>query len=95
MADTRGHGGWHGLGSPRHAAQYGEIELGAERALCLTWKTPLQVRVVEFPRELAACSPEGIRTPDLFLERYRRLSAVLGATTLAHRAVLGKRRGLD
>jgi len=30
---------------------------------------PLQVEVAEFPRELAACSPEGIRTPDLFLER--------------------------
>ena len=44
-------------------------ELSAQRALCLTWKTPLQVDVVEFPRQPAACSPEGIRTPDLFLER--------------------------
>jgi hypothetical protein len=28
-----------------------------------------EVEVAEFPRELAVCSPEGIRALDLFLER--------------------------
>ena len=56
---------------------------------------PARRRIATNPRKHSVSSPDGIRTHDLFLERDRRVSAVLGRRTLANRAVLGKRGGPD
>jgi hypothetical protein len=56
---------------------------------------PLQVEVAEFPRELAVCSPEGTRTPDLFLESDEAERSGLVISSGTNRDRLGAKRASE
>ena len=72
-----------------------EREAACREAALTTEKRPGRKPSGVSANNAKRCSPDGIRTHDLFLERYRRLSAVLGRRTLANKPVLRKRRGVD